>query len=140
MNSAIGNFNNNGEKLMSEQTPENVLVKNIRIPSDTLQYFIDTKQLAYRPLMDIYTPAENYNNLERKLQLQPDGTLKPLYSDVAYEGNNHFPVLPVVTNNVLNVLDYVSKDEWDHFEGLAMVMLANGATLFELQQRLMGLS
>lgn len=43
------------------------------------------------------------------------------------------------TNDVLNVLEYVTKDEWDHFTGLAICMLANGATLFELQQRLMGL-
>mgnify|MGYP001617495404 CR=1 FL=1 len=40
----------------------------------------------------------------------------------------------------VNVLDYVSKDEWDNFMGLAILMFANGATLYELQQRLMGLN
>ena len=41
---------------------------------------------------------------------------------------------------LLNVLDYVSKDDWDSFCGLAANMLANGASLYELQQRLMGLT
>lgn len=39
----------------------------------------------------------------------------------------------------VDALNYVSKEEWDHFAMLVNLMLANGATLYELQQRLMGM-
>jgi hypothetical protein len=39
----------------------------------------------------------------------------------------------------VNVHDHVSDSEWQTFELLLAGMLANGASLYELQQRIMGL-
>jgi hypothetical protein len=39
----------------------------------------------------------------------------------------------------VNVHDHVSDSEWQTFELLIAGMLANGASLYELQQRIMGL-
>jgi uncharacterized coiled-coil protein SlyX len=45
-----------------------------------------------------------------------------------------------VTNTIsVNVHDHVSDSEWQTFELLIAGMLANGASLYELQQRIMGL-
>lgn len=47
-----------------------------------------------------------------------------------------------VENKLLNDLLFldVSTDDWEKFTQLAYFMLANGATLYELQQRIMGFS
>lgn len=50
---------------------------------------------------------------------------------------------PVVTETpsvTINVLDYITTNEWNTFCALVSAMLANDANLFELQQRIMGLS
>jgi hypothetical protein len=43
------------------------------------------------------------------------------------------------TTTSVNVHDHVSDSEWQTFELLLAGMLANGASLYELQQRIMGL-
>jgi hypothetical protein len=43
------------------------------------------------------------------------------------------------TNIRVSVHDHVSDSDWQTFELLIAGMLANGASLYELQQRIMGL-
>lgn len=45
----------------------------------------------------------------------------------------------LTTNISVNVHDHVSDSDWQTFELLLAGMLANGASLYELQQRIMGL-
>lgn len=133
MNSAIGNFDGTGVRLSGEQTPEN---------NDTVtisRAYFNMLEKCYRTSTPVVT-SENVVTI----------TVDRAYFDLLERAYNNNP-LPVVTNTpfpavtetpsvTINVFDYITSNEWDTFCALVSAMLANGANLFEIQQRVMGLS
>ncbi len=112
MNSAVGNFDSSGVRLISEQTPENS-TKTI----DVSIYDINWCKSKIMSLED---------EIKRLKLIAMTDTLKPVVAEQE--------------NIVLDVTDYgVTQREWETFCSLCIAMVANGASLFELQQRLMGL-
>jgi hypothetical protein len=88
MNSALGNFNSDGIRQNDTQTPENGESLNA-----TMQRLC-SNLLSLQEILEKHTNASRVANVSQETY------------------TNSTPVVSEATNDVINVLDYVSKAEW----------------------------